>query len=79
MATGNIYILMEARLVALYKEESEYEILDKFLGKTMFGKSYKPLFPYFSEVETVFIALKTFSDQIAFTDERNRSFPYFNG
>uniref|UniRef100_A0A8D0G8V4 Isoleucine--tRNA ligase, cytoplasmic n=1 Tax=Sphenodon punctatus TaxID=8508 RepID=A0A8D0G8V4_SPHPU len=27
--TGNTYVLMEARLVALYKSESEYEILDR--------------------------------------------------
>lgn len=27
--TGKIYIMMEARLVALFKAESEYTVLDK--------------------------------------------------
>uniref|UniRef100_A0A8C8SK60 Isoleucine--tRNA ligase, cytoplasmic n=1 Tax=Pelusios castaneus TaxID=367368 RepID=A0A8C8SK60_9SAUR len=46
-ATGKIYILMEARLVALYKSESEYVILDRFPGIVLKGKKYKPLFEYF--------------------------------
>ncbi|XP_064012447.1 isoleucine--tRNA ligase, cytoplasmic isoform X1 [Pogoniulus pusillus] len=46
-ATGQIYILMESRLVALYKTESEYEILDRFPGIALKGKKYKPLFDYF--------------------------------
>ncbi|XP_074499398.1 isoleucine--tRNA ligase, cytoplasmic [Sebastes fasciatus] len=48
-ATEKIYILMEARLGALFKSEGEYTILDKFPGKTLKGKKYKPLFPYFAE------------------------------
>lgn len=48
--TNEIYILLEARLVSLYKSEEEYKILDKFPGKNLFGKGYKPLFPYFSHV-----------------------------
>ncbi|XP_038628151.1 isoleucine--tRNA ligase, cytoplasmic [Tachyglossus aculeatus] len=46
-ATGKLYILMEARLVILYKSESEYEILEKFPGISLKGKKYKPLFEYF--------------------------------
>uniref|UniRef100_A0A8C3E4A2 isoleucine--tRNA ligase n=1 Tax=Corvus moneduloides TaxID=1196302 RepID=A0A8C3E4A2_CORMO len=46
-ATGKIYILMESRLVALYKSDSEYEILDRFPGIALKGKKYKPLFEYF--------------------------------
>ncbi|XP_030061152.1 isoleucine--tRNA ligase, cytoplasmic [Microcaecilia unicolor] len=46
-STGKIYILMEARLLSLYKAEGEYEILDKFPGIVLKGKKYKPLFPYF--------------------------------
>uniref|UniRef100_A0A8C4U049 Isoleucine--tRNA ligase, cytoplasmic n=1 Tax=Falco tinnunculus TaxID=100819 RepID=A0A8C4U049_FALTI len=46
-ATGKIYILMESRLIALYKSDSEYEILDRFPGITLKGKKYKPLFEYF--------------------------------
>uniref|UniRef100_A0A8C5IUI6 isoleucine--tRNA ligase n=1 Tax=Junco hyemalis TaxID=40217 RepID=A0A8C5IUI6_JUNHY len=46
-ATGKIYILMESRLVALYKSDSEYQILDRFPGIVLKGKKYKPLFEYF--------------------------------
>uniref|UniRef100_A0A8C3VEB1 Isoleucine--tRNA ligase, cytoplasmic n=1 Tax=Catharus ustulatus TaxID=91951 RepID=A0A8C3VEB1_CATUS len=44
---GKIYILMESRLVALYKSDSEYQILDRFPGIVLKGKKYKPLFEYF--------------------------------
>lgn len=47
--TGQTYIMMEARLGALFKSESEYTILDKFPGKVLKGKKYKPLFQYFSK------------------------------
>nr|XP_021152158.1 isoleucine--tRNA ligase, cytoplasmic isoform X2 [Columba livia] len=46
-ATGKIYILMESRLIALYKSDSEYEVLDRFPGGVLKGKKYKPLFEYF--------------------------------
>ncbi|KAF7668411.1 hypothetical protein LDENG_00011060 [Lucifuga dentata] len=48
-ATEKTYIMMEARLGALYKSESEYTLLDKFPGKMLKGKKYKPLFPYFAK------------------------------
>ncbi|XP_073324245.1 isoleucine--tRNA ligase, cytoplasmic [Pagrus major] len=47
--TNKTYIMMEARLGALFKSESEYTLLDKFPGKTLKGKKYKPLFQYFAE------------------------------
>ncbi|XP_016892283.1 isoleucine--tRNA ligase, cytoplasmic [Cynoglossus semilaevis] len=47
--TNKVYILMEARLGALFKSESEYTLLDKFPGKMLKGKKYKPLFPYFAK------------------------------
>ncbi|KAM6413943.1 isoleucine--tRNA ligase, cytoplasmic [Rhynochetos jubatus] len=46
-ATGKIYILMESRLIALYKSDSDYEILERFPGIALKGKKYKPLFEYF--------------------------------
>ncbi|XP_064632700.1 isoleucine--tRNA ligase, cytoplasmic-like [Lineus longissimus] len=46
-----LYIMMEARLVALFKTPEEYTILDRFLGKTLKGKTYKPLFPYFESLK----------------------------
>ncbi|KAM6325247.1 isoleucine--tRNA ligase, cytoplasmic isoform 2-T3 [Podargus strigoides] len=50
-ATGRIYILMESRLIALYKSDSEYEILDRFPGIALKGKKYKPLFEYFIQLK----------------------------
>lgn len=47
--TDKTYIMMEARLGALFKSESEYTLLDKFPGKTLKGKKYKPLFQYFAK------------------------------
>ncbi|XP_068172017.1 isoleucine--tRNA ligase, cytoplasmic [Antennarius striatus] len=47
--TDKTYIMMEARLCALFKSESEYTVLDKFPGKTLKGKKYKPLFTYFAK------------------------------
>ncbi|KAM3878504.1 isoleucine--tRNA ligase, cytoplasmic [Diretmus argenteus] len=49
IAAGKTYIMMEARLGALFKSESEYTLLDKFPGKVLKGKKYKPLFQYFAE------------------------------
>ncbi|ELT94742.1 hypothetical protein CAPTEDRAFT_226043 [Capitella teleta] len=45
--TGNVYIMMEARLAALFKQPEEYEILDKFPGSKLEGKRYLPIFDYF--------------------------------
>ncbi|XP_058487318.1 isoleucine--tRNA ligase, cytoplasmic [Solea solea] len=47
--TDKTYIMMEARLGALFKSESEYTLLDKFPGKVLKGKKYVPLFQYFAE------------------------------
>jgi len=43
-AGGQQYILAEARVKVNFKE---YEILESFPGKTLKGKRYKPIFPYF--------------------------------
>ncbi|NWH79386.1 SYIC protein, partial [Piaya cayana] len=42
-ATGKIYILMESRLIALYKSDSEYEILDRQVH-TSLHTHYLPVF-----------------------------------
>ncbi|XP_051931486.1 isoleucine--tRNA ligase, cytoplasmic [Hippocampus zosterae] len=47
--TNKTFIMMEARLGALFKLESEYTLLDKFPGKMLSGKKYKPLFNYFAK------------------------------
>ncbi|XP_069332371.1 isoleucine--tRNA ligase, cytoplasmic isoform X3 [Eulemur rufifrons] len=48
-AREKLLILMEARLSALYKLESDYEILERFPGAYLKGKKYRPLFNYFVE------------------------------
>ncbi|XP_069592048.1 isoleucine--tRNA ligase, cytoplasmic isoform X1 [Ranitomeya imitator] len=48
-SNGSVYILMEARLSALYKTEAEYDILDRFPGLALKGKRYLPLFDYFAK------------------------------
>lgn len=45
--SSRFYILAESRLSYVYKSEDEYEIVEKFLGKTLRDQHYKPLFPYF--------------------------------
>ncbi|XP_047438407.1 isoleucine--tRNA ligase, cytoplasmic [Mugil cephalus] len=50
-STNKTYIMMESRLGALFKSESEYTVLDRFPGKTLKGKKYKPLFSYFTKCE----------------------------
>jgi isoleucyl-tRNA synthetase len=49
-ATGNIYVLMEARLEQLYtkKQKDKYEVLERFKGSALVGKTYQPLFDYFA-------------------------------
>eukprot|EP00057_Strongylocentrotus_purpuratus_P012333 XP_011666807.1 PREDICTED: LOW QUALITY PROTEIN: isoleucine--tRNA ligase, cytoplasmic [Strongylocentrotus purpuratus] len=48
---GKVYIMMEARLGALFKKEKEYEIMAKFKGDTLKGRKYQPLFPYFAQLK----------------------------
>lgn len=48
-ATKRHYILAKQRLSANYKTSDEYTILDSFLGSTLKGILYEPLFNYFSD------------------------------
>ncbi|TNN15304.1 Isoleucine--tRNA ligase, cytoplasmic [Schistosoma japonicum] len=41
------FILLKARLTSLYKQESEYKILNTFKGRSMEGITYQPPFDYF--------------------------------
>lgn len=47
--SGATYILSESRVETLYKDATKYELLDKFLGRTLEGLKYEPLFDYFGE------------------------------
>ena len=50
-SSGKIYILMEARLISLFKTEEEYEVLAKYKGIDLKDKGYKPLFNYFGHLK----------------------------
>ncbi|MBN2651841.1 MAG: isoleucine--tRNA ligase [Spirochaetales bacterium] len=43
------FILAKQRLSSYYKEESDYTIVDTFLGSSLEGKEYQPIFPYFEQ------------------------------
>lgn len=49
--TDKIYIMMEARLEALFKKTEEYTVLESFKGDVLRGKRYEPLFQYFSHLK----------------------------
>jgi len=46
-----IYIMMEARIVELFKKEEEYTIIEKMKGESLKGLTYQPLFPYFKHMK----------------------------
>ncbi|ENN76881.1 isoleucine--tRNA ligase, cytoplasmic [Dendroctonus ponderosae] len=48
LSTGNFYILMECRVETVF-HPGDYEILDRFRGKSLEGLRYQPVFPYFEE------------------------------
>lgn len=46
-SNDKVYILMEARLEALFKSPDEYQLLERFPGSKLEGRSYEPIFNYF--------------------------------
>ncbi len=52
--TDEIYIIAKKRLSSYYKSEEEYTIKEELLGKDLVGKTYEPLFPYFSNHKNAF-------------------------
>ncbi|KAJ3218961.1 isoleucine--tRNA ligase [Dinochytrium kinnereticum] len=49
--SGSVWILLLSRLEMLYKDpkKAKYTILEKFLGSTLKGMEYEPLYNFFSE------------------------------
>ncbi len=45
----DLFILGEERLSSYYKNEDDYQIIERYKGKDLEGLSYEPLFPYFAE------------------------------
>ncbi|HYE06557.1 MAG TPA: isoleucine--tRNA ligase [Planctomycetota bacterium] len=54
---ATVYVLAKDRLAAHYKTPDLYEILLETPGKTMFGFTYEPLFPYFADQPNAFRVL----------------------
>ncbi len=53
LKSGKDYILAEARLKAVFKEEP-VEVLERFSGENMKGMRYRPLFPFFADQKSAF-------------------------
>lgn len=51
---GTVYILAEARLGAYEKELEGAEVLDTVLGSALVGRTYTPMFSYFSDQPDAF-------------------------
>ena len=43
-ASGSVYLLASARLMAYYKDVSEYEVLKTYTGAELAGVRYEPIF-----------------------------------
>lgn len=48
LKSGEHYVLAKERIASLYPDESEFQILNSFLGESLEGESYEPVFPYFA-------------------------------
>ncbi|XP_004524919.1 isoleucine--tRNA ligase, cytoplasmic [Ceratitis capitata] len=78
--SNRFYILGESRLSSTYKNEDEYEIVEKFLGNTLANESYKPLFPYFMEKGAAANAFRILVDDYVTADTGTgivHNAPYF--
>lgn len=52
--TEETYILAKERISAHYKSEEEYDVLKEMKGSDLVGKSYEPLFSYFTAHKNAF-------------------------
>jgi isoleucyl-tRNA synthetase len=68
LATESMYIMHEKRLMALFKKEDDYKILERFLGKTLVGKTYKPIFSYFENMKSSNSAFRVLGDSYVTDD-----------
>uniref|UniRef100_A0A158Q609 Isoleucine--tRNA ligase, cytoplasmic n=1 Tax=Dracunculus medinensis TaxID=318479 RepID=A0A158Q609_DRAME len=83
------YILMEEviltttkkqRISELFKNTDLYEILDRFKGKTLEGKTYHPLFPYFQHLKKKLGAFRILTASFVTVDQGTgvvHQAPYF--
>lgn len=66
LATGKLYVICNTRLVQLYpkmekkgyKPGNDYEVLEKWTGKDLVGRKYKPLFDCYKDWPNAFQVLE---------------------
>jgi isoleucyl-tRNA synthetase len=56
-ASGDVYVLAEARLSAHYKKPEEYGVVARMKGSELAGLRYAPLFDYFATQPNAFVVL----------------------
>lgn len=72
--------MAECRLSYVYKDENEYEVLDKFPGRVLANQHYKPIFPYFVQRGTEDHAFRVLVDDYVTEDSGTgvvHNAPYF--
>lgn len=68
------------RISELFKNTDLYEILDRFKGKTLEGKTYHPLFPYFQHLKKKLGAFRILTASFVTVDQGTgvvHQAPYF--
>ena len=65
---AEFYILADQRLSAYYKSPEQYEIVARYKGSGLAGKSYQPLFPFFASAKAKG-AFKTWLGDFVTTEE----------
>jgi isoleucyl-tRNA synthetase len=48
---SDLYYIARDRIAAYYKKPDAYEVLEELPGKTLVGRRYEPLFPYFADAK----------------------------
>lgn len=51
VSSGNQFILMEKRLLSVFKAEEDFEVLERMKGRQLENKRYEPIFDYFAHLK----------------------------
>lgn len=51
---GTVYVMGKEAIPRYFKDEKEYKIVKTVKGKSLIGKKYEPLFPYFKNLKNSF-------------------------
>lgn len=55
--SSDVYVMAKARLAAIYKKASDYEVIAELTGADLLGWTYEPIFPYFADTPDAFRVL----------------------